>query len=40
MDNVETDEEYNIKGEFIANGYDKNNIKHEKGRISCVGQLY
>ena len=36
MDNVENDKEYNIKGEFIANGYDKNNIKHEKGVISMA----
>lgn len=36
MDNVETDKEYNIKGEFIANGYNKNNIKHEKGVISMA----
>ena len=27
MDNVETDKEYNIEGEFIANGYSKNNLK-------------
>lgn len=40
MDNVETDEEYNIKGEFIANGYDKNNIKHEKGVISMARADY
>lgn len=36
MDNVETDKEYSIKGEFIANGYNTNNIKHEKGVISMA----
>ncbi len=40
MDNVENDKEYNIKGEFIANGYEKNNIKHEKGVISMARSDY
>lgn len=40
MDNVEIDEEYNIPGEFIANGFDKNNIKHEKGVISMARSDY
>lgn len=40
MDNVETDKEYNIKGEFIANGYEKNNLKHEKGVISMARSDY
>ena len=35
-EDVENDKEYNIKGEFIANGYEKNNIKHEKGVISMA----
>ena len=34
LDNVEEDKAYNIPGEFIANGYEENNIKHEKGIIS------
>lgn len=40
MDNVETDKEYNIKGEFIANGYTKNNLKHKKGVISMARSDY
>lgn len=40
MDDVETDKEYNIEGEFIANGYEKNNIKHEKGVISMARSDY
>lgn len=40
MDNVEKDQTYNIKGEFIANGYKKNNIKHEKGVISMARSDY
>lgn len=40
MDNVENDKEYNIEGEFIANGYEKNNIKHEKGVISMARSDY
>ena len=40
MDNVQTDRTYNIKGEFIANGYIKNNIKHEKGVISMARSDY
>ena len=32
--------EYNIPGEFIANGYDDNNIKHEKGVISMARSDY
>ena len=41
-DNVEEnkDREYNIPGEFIANGYTKNNIKHEKGVISMARSDY
>ena len=35
-DNVEADKEYNIPGEFIANGYTKNTLKHEKGVISMA----
>ena len=40
MDNVETDKEYNIEGEFIANGYSNNNLKHEKGVISMARSDY
>ena len=40
MDNVDEDKAYNIPGEFIANGYDKNNIKHEKGVISMARSDY
>ena len=40
MDNVESDEEYNIPGEFIANGYEENNIKHEAGVISMARSDY
>ena len=40
MDDVEADKEYNIEGEFIANGYEKNNIKHEKGVISMARSDY
>lgn len=36
MDNVTSDKAYNIKGEFIANGYTKNTLKHEKGVISMA----
>ena len=47
-DNSSTDEElkellntsYNIPGEFIANGYNKNNIKHEEGVISMARSDY
>ena len=40
MDIVENDAEYNIPGEFIANGYEENNIKHEKGVISMARSDY
>lgn len=40
MDTASEDKEYNIKGEFIANGYEKNNIKHEKGVISMARSDY
>ncbi len=40
QDNVEKDEEYNIPGEFIANGYTKNNLKHTKGVISMARTDY
>lgn len=34
------DEEYSIKGEFLANGYTKNTLKHEKGVISMARSDY
>jgi len=40
MDTVDEDKEYNIKGEFIANGHTSNNIKHEKGVISMARSDY
>jgi len=40
QDNVEKDKEYAIKGEFIANGYTKNNLKHTKGVISMARSDY
>lgn len=40
QDNVKTDKEYNIPGEFIANGYTKNNLKHKKGVISMARTDY
>ena len=38
-DNITNDETYNIKGEFIANGYN-NTIKHKKGVISMARKDY
>lgn len=40
QDNVAEDKEYAIKGEFIANGYTKNNLKHKKGVISMARSDY
>lgn len=34
------DRTYNIPGEFIANGYDNNNLKHEEGVISMARSDY
>ena len=36
MDDVKEDKEYNINGEFIANGYNSNNLKHKRGVISMA----
>lgn len=36
MDNVDTDKEYAIKGEFVANGYKQNTLRHEEGVISMA----
>ncbi len=35
-DDVAVDKEYSIKGEFVANGYNKNTIRHEEGVISMA----
>lgn len=40
MDNVETDKEYAIKGEFVANGYKQNTLRHEEGVISMARADY
>ena len=40
QDDVSKDKEYNIPGEFIANGYNENNLKHEKGVISMARTDY
>lgn len=36
QDNVEEDGEYSIKGEFLANGFDKNALHHGEGVISMA----
>ncbi len=33
-------QDYNIEGEFIANGFDDNNLKHEQGVISMARSDY
>lgn len=35
-----TSEEYGIPGEFVANGYTQNDLKHEKGVISMARSDY
>lgn len=40
LDDGKIDEEYNIPGEFVANGYTKNNLKHTKGVISMARSDY
>ena len=40
LDNVEEDKEYGIKGEFVANGYTKNTLRHEEGVISMARSDY
>lgn len=40
QDDVAEDKNYAIKGEFIANGYTKNNLKHKKGVISMARSDY
>lgn len=39
-DNVTDDKEYCIPGEFIANGYTENTLKHTKGVISMARSDY
>ena len=39
-DNKLQDKEYSIKGEFIANGFTQNNLKHERGVISMARSGY
>ena len=36
----DNDFEYQINGEFIANGYEENTLRHEKGVISMVREEY
>lgn len=36
LDNVTEDKDYSIKGEFIANGYKQNTLRHEEGVISMA----
>lgn len=44
LDNVQADSEYDyeytIPGEFIANGFKQNTLKHEKGVISLIRNDY
>lgn len=34
------DYEYQINGEFVANGYDNNTLKHERGVVSMLRENY
>ena len=34
------DSKYQIKGEFVANGFEKNTLKHEKGVVSMLREEY
>ncbi len=36
QDNVENDKAYTIKGEFVANGFKQNTLRHEEGVISMA----
>ena len=36
----ENDYEYSIKGEFVANDFEKNTLRHEKGIISIIRDDY
>lgn len=36
MDDVENDKQYSIAGEFESNGFEGNNLKHEKGVLSMA----
>lgn len=37
---TESDYDYTIPGEFVANGYQKNTLRHEKGVISLIRNDY
>lgn len=37
---TESDFEYTINGEFIANGFNKNTLSHEKGIVSLIRNNY
>lgn len=37
---TDADYEYTISGEFVANGYQKNTLRHEKGVISLIRNDY
>lgn len=39
-DDVQNDAKYNIEGEFLANGYNNNTLKHKKGIISMARKDY
>jgi peptidyl-prolyl cis-trans isomerase B (cyclophilin B) len=36
----DNDTEYQIKGEFVANGYEENTLKHEAGVVSMLREEY
>ena len=38
--NAEETYEYTIKGEFVANGFEQNTLRHEKGVISLIRNDY
>lgn len=40
MDDVSENKEYSIKGEFSANGYTKNTLRHDEGVISMARSDY
>lgn len=37
---AENDSKYQINGEFVANGYENNTLKHEKGVVSMLREEY
>lgn len=40
QDGVEKDYEYTIPGEFVANGYMENTLRHEKGVVTLIRNDY